>query len=180
MAQERKGVATFKSNPLTLLGPELKPGDKAPEFSALANDLSPVTLAGSKGKVRLISVVPSLDTPVCDQQTRRFNEEASKLPEGLEILTVSMDLPFAQKRFCGTAGIDRVKAVSDHRDASFGLAYGVLIKELRLLARSVFVVDETDTIRYVQIVKEVTTHPDYDAALKAASNVSKDTKSLHA
>ena len=137
MAQERPGAVTFKGNPLTLIGPELKAGQRAPEYQLTANDLSTATLATSKGKTRLISVVPSLDTPVCDQQTKRFNQEAAKLPSDITILTVSMDLPFAQKRWCGAAGIDKVQVLSDHKDASFGRAYGTLIKELRLLARSI-------------------------------------------
>lgn len=171
-AQERKGAVAFKGNPLTLVGPEIKVGGKAPSFEALAQDLSPVTLESSKGKVRLISVVPSLDTPVCDAQTRRFNEEASKLPN-VEIVTISMDLPFAQKRWCGTAGIDKIKVVSDHRDGSFGKAYGVLVKELRLLGRAIFVVDGSDTVRYVEYVPEITTHPNYDAAIAAAKSITK-------
>ncbi len=171
-AQERNGVVKFKGNPLTLIGPEIKIGSKAPEFQVWAQDLSPVTLASSQGKTRLISVVPSLDTPVCDAQTRRFNEEASKLPN-VEVLTISMDLPFAQKRWCGAAGIDRVKVLSDHKDASFGNAYGVLIKELRLLSRSIFVVDGSGTVRYVEYVPEVTTHPNYDAALAATRQLAK-------
>ncbi|HWP58247.1 MAG TPA: thiol peroxidase [Candidatus Acidoferrales bacterium] len=168
MAQERPNAVTFKGNPLTLIGPELKPGDPAPHFQVIDRNLAAVTLDSSKGKVRLISVVPSLDTPVCDQQTRRFNEEAAKLPANVEVLTVSVDLPFAQNRFCSAANIDRVKTLSDHRELSFGQAYGVLIKELKLLARSVFVIDPSDRIRYVEIVKEVTNHPDYEAALEAA------------
>ena len=168
MPQERAGAATFLGNPLTVLGAELKPGDKAPEFTVLANDLSPVSLSGTAGKVRLISVVPSLDTPVCDAQTRRFNQEAASLGDNVAILTISMDLPFAQKRWCGAAGIDRVQTLSDHRDASFGLAYGTLIKELRLESRSIFVVDAKDTLRYVEYVKEISTHPNYDSALAAA------------
>jgi thiol peroxidase len=168
MSQERKGVATFKGGPLTLVGPEVKVGQKAPDFKVLANDLSEVTLAGSKGKVRIISVVPSIDTPVCDMQTRRFNEEAAKLGNKIEILTISADLPFAQKRYCGAAGIDKVKTLSDHRDASFGNAYGVLIKELRLLMRSIFVVDDKDAVRHAEYVKELTSHPNYEAALAAA------------
>ena len=164
--QERRGVVTFKGGPLTLIGPEVKVGSQAPEFQVLAQDLSPVSLSSFAGKTLLISVVPSLDTPVCDAQTRRFNQEAAKLPN-VEILTVSMDLPFAQKRWCGAAGIDKVKVVSDHRDASFGKAYGVLIKELRLLSRSIFLVDRTGTVRYVEYVPEVTSHPNYDAALAA-------------
>ena len=168
MAQERPNAVTFKGNALTLVGPEIKAGDKAPNFQVIARDLSPVTLDSSKGKVRLISVVPSLDTPVCDQQTRRFNEEAAKLSANVEVLTVSVDLPFAQTRFCGSANIDRVKTLSDHRELSFGQAYGVLIKELKLLARSVFVIDAADRVQYVELVKEVTNHPNYDAALAAA------------
>ena len=163
---ERKGAVTFKGNPLTLIGPELKAGDKAPDFKVLAKDLSEVTLASSKGKTRLISVVPSLDTPVCEMQTKRFNEEASKFPSQIAVITISMDLPFAQNRFCGAAKADKIQFLSDHRDASFGKAYGVLIKELRLLARSIFVIGPDDKIQYVEYVKEVTQHPDYDKALQ--------------
>ncbi|MEH6990165.1 MULTISPECIES: thiol peroxidase [Bacillales] len=158
---------TFKGNPVTLLGNEVKAGDKAPEFKVLANDLSEVTLADSKGQVRLISVVPSIDTGVCDAQTRRFNEEASKL-DNVKILTVSVDLPFAQKRWCAAAGIENVQTVSDHRDLSFGEAYGVAIQELRLLARAVFVVDSNDTVTYAEYVSEATDHPNYEAAVEAA------------
>ncbi|MDR4889240.1 thiol peroxidase [Bacillus sp. HNG] len=158
---------TFKNNPVTLLGNEVKVGDKAPDFTVLANDLTPVTLADSKGSVRLISVVPSLDTGVCDAQTRRFNEEAAGLGN-VKILTVSVDLPFAQKRWCGANGIENVQTVSDHRDLSFGEAYGVAIQELRLLARAVFVVDSSDTVTYVEYVSEATNHPNYEAALEAA------------
>lgn len=171
MAQERTGVITFKGGPLTLIGPEITVGQKAPDYQLLANDLSTVSLGDSKGKVRLISVVPSLDTPVCDQQTRRFNEEAGALPDGVAVLTVSADLPFAQGRYCGAAGIDKIQTLSDHRDVSFGTSYGVLIKELRLLARAIFVVDKEDTVRHVEYVKEVVEHPDYDAALAAAKQL---------
>ena len=164
--QERRGAATFKGNPLTLIGPELKKGDKAPNFQLLASDLSTVSLETFKGKTKLISVVPSLDTPVCDAQTRRFNEEMSKLPN-VATFTVSMDLPFAQKRFCSTAGLN-IPTYSDFNAASFGQAYGVLIKELRLLARAIFVVGSDDKIKYIEIVPEVTNHPNYDAALKVA------------
>jgi thiol peroxidase len=157
----------MKGNPITLIGPEITAGQPAPNFEVVAGDLSTVTLDQSKGKIRLISVVPSLDTPVCDQQTRRFNEEAASLPGNVAILTISMDLPFAQKRFCSTAGISKVQVLSDHRAASFGQSYGVLIKELRLLARAIFVVDSSGTVRYVEYVKEVTSHPNYDAALEA-------------
>lgn len=171
-AQERTGVTTFKGNPLTLIGPQITVGQRAPEFQVLAQDLSSVTLAHSQGKTRLISVVPSLDTPVCDQQTRRFNQEAAALPN-VAILTISMDLPFAQKRWCGAAGIDKVQALSDHKNASFGTAYGTLIKELRLLARSIFVIDGSGTVRYVEYVPEMTAHPNYDAALAVARAAAK-------
>ncbi|WP_243386048.1 thiol peroxidase [Bacillus kexueae] len=157
---------TFKGNPVTLVGQEVKVGDKAPEFRVLANDLSEVTLADSKGQVRLISVVPSIDTGVCDAQTRRFNEEASKLGN-VKVLTVSVDLPFAQKRWCGANGIENVEVLSDHRDVSFGEAYGVLISELRLLTRAVFVVNSNDEVTYVEYVSEATNHPNYEAAIEA-------------
>jgi thiol peroxidase len=158
---------TFKGNPVTLVGNEVKVGDTAPDFKVLANDLSEVTLADTKGYVRLISVVPSIDTGVCDAQTRRFNEEAAKL-ENVKVLTISVDLPFAQKRWCGANGIENVQTLSDHRDVSFGQAYGVLIKELRLLARAVFVIDSNDKVTYVEYVPEVTNHPNYEAAIEAA------------
>ncbi|MGM0903368.1 MAG: thiol peroxidase [Bacillota bacterium] len=158
---------TFKGNNVTLLGNEVKVGDQAPDFTVLANDLSAVTLQDSKGSVRLISVVPSLDTGVCDAQTRRFNEEASSLGN-VKVLTVSVDLPFAQKRWCGANGIENVQTLSDHRALSFGEAYGVAIKELRLLARAVFVVDSNDKVTYVEYVSEATDHPNYEAALEAA------------
>lgn len=158
---------TFQGNPVTLVGEQAKVGDKAPDFTVLANNLNPVSLADSKGKVRLISVVPSLDTGVCAAQTRRFNEEAANLGEDVEILTISVDLPFAQARWCGAEGIDAVQTLSDHKNLSFGQAYGTVIEELRLLARSVFVIDQDDNITYVEFVSEVTDHPDYDAALEA-------------
>ncbi|MBZ5750152.1 MULTISPECIES: thiol peroxidase [Metabacillus] len=160
---------TFKNSPVTLLGNEVKVGDNAPDFTVLSNDLAPVTLADSKGKVRLISVVPSIDTGVCDAQTRRFNEEASALGN-VEVLTISMDLPFAQKRWCAANGIENVQTLSDHRDASFGEAYGVHIQELRLLARAVFVVDANDKVTYVEYVSEATNHPNYEAAIEAAKS----------
>ena len=166
--QERKGVITFKGNPMTLLGPEIKAGDKAPDFQVVDTGMVPVTLADFKGKVKIISAVPSLDTPTCDTETRRFNQEAAKLPGNVVVLTVSLDLPFAQKRWCAAAGIDKVKILSDYQDRSFAYAYGVLIKELRLLSRSIFVVDGSDTVRYVQHVKEVSQEPDYAAVLAAA------------
>ena len=158
---------TFKNSPVTLIGNEVKVGDQAPDFTVVANDLSEVTLKDSEGKILLFSVVPSLETGVCDKQTRTFNEAAANLGENVIIYTVSMDLPFAQKRWCGAAGIDNVVTVSDHRDASFGEAYGVHMKELRLLARSIFVVDETGKVTYVEYVPEGTDHPNYDAAIEA-------------
>ena len=161
---------TFKQNPVTLLGKEVKVGDTAPNFTVLANDLSPVTLNDSKGKVRLISVVPSLDTGTCDAQTRKFNESAAEIGEDVVILTISNDLPFAQKRWCAAAGIENVQTLSDHRDLSFGEAYGVAIQELRLLARAVFVVDADDKVTYVEYVSEATEHPDYDQAIAAVKS----------
>lgn len=166
---ETKGVVTVRGNPLTLIGPQLKVGDKASDFTVLTKELKEVTLKDFAGQIKIISVTPSLDTPVCDIQARRFNQEAAKLPAGVAVVNISMDLPFAIGRFCTTAGIDKVQAVSDHRGASFGAAYGVLIKELRLLARSIFIVDKNDVIRYLEIVPELTQHPDYDKALKAAA-----------
>lgn len=158
---------TFKGNPVTLVGNEVKVGDAAPNFTVLANDLSPMTLDDTKGFVRLISVVPSIDTGVCDAQTRRFNEEAGNI-EGVKVLTISVDLPFAQKRWCAAHGLENVVTLSDHRDVSFGQAYGVLIQELRLLARAVFVVDRNDRVTYVEYVPEATDHPNYEAAIEAA------------
>lgn len=166
MDTERKGGTSFKGNPLTLVGGEIKVGQKAPEFTALAGDLTPVSLSSSKGKTRLIVAVPSLDTPVCDAETRRFNEESAKMP-GVETWVISMDLPFAQGRFCQTAGIKNLKTLSDHRDASFGKAFGTLIKELRLLSRAIFVIDANDVVQYVEYVPEMTNHPNYDGALNA-------------
>jgi len=157
--------------PLTLVGDGLSKGDKAPDFNLLDNDLNPVSLGNFKGKVCLLVTVPSLDTPVCDAETRRFNQEASRLGTDVSVLTVSMDLPFAQKRWCGAAGIERVKTLSDHRDASFGQSYGVLIKELRLLARAVFVVDGQGVIQYEQTVGEIVNEPDYEAALEAVKKL---------
>jgi thiol peroxidase len=164
---ERPGATTFKGNPLTLVGPALKAGDSAPDFKTVDNGLAEVTLGSTGAGVRIFSVVPSLDTPVCDAQTKRFNEEAASLP-GVEIYTVSMDLPFAQKRWCGAMGVDKVKMLSDHRDASFGAAYGTLIKEWRILSRAIFVVGADGKIRHAEYVNEVTDYPNYDAALSAA------------
>ncbi|HPD31597.1 MAG TPA: thiol peroxidase [Phycisphaerae bacterium] len=168
---ERKGIVTFKGGPLTLVGNEVKVGDTAPEATLLANDLSPVRIGSLRGKVLILSCVPSLDTPVCDAQTRKFNQAAAALGNDVEILTISMDLPFAQKRWCGAAGIDRVRTLSDHRDAAFATAYGLLLKELRLLARAVLVVDKAGKVQYVELVKEVTQEPDYEAALAAAKKL---------
>jgi len=152
---------------MTLVGPELKPGDKAPDFSVVDGSLKPVTLSDTGSSVRIFSVVPSLDTPVCDAQTKRFNEEAASLP-GVEIFTVSMDLPFAQKRWCGAFGVDKVKMLSDHKDGSFGASWGTLIKELRIESRAIFVLNKDNSVRYVEYVKEVADFPNYDAALAAA------------
>ena len=162
---------TFKGNPMTLVGPELKTGDAAPDFSVVDNALAAVNLATFEGKVKVISAVPSLDTPVCDTETRRFNQEAAALPGDVAVLTVSFDLPFAQKRWCGAAGIDRVVTLSDYRDRSFGLAYGVLIDVLKLLSRSIFVLDRNNIIRYIQHVAEVTQEPDYGAVLTAVRSL---------
>lgn len=163
---ERKGLITFKGNPLTLLGNPVKVDQKAPDFVCIDHTLSPVKFSSYLGKNCILSSVVSLDTPVCDVQTRKFNEEAGGLGPNVAILTISMDLPFAQKRWCGAAGVDKLQTLSDHRDASFGTSYGVLIKELRLLARAVFLVDREGVVRYQELVKEVTQEPDYDAALK--------------
>jgi len=165
--KERAGAVTLRGTPFTLTGNELTVGNKAPDFEVLDNNLAPTKFSSFRGKVCLISSVPSIDTPVCDTETRKFNERAAGLGTDVAILTISMDLPFAQKRWCGAAGVDRVQTLSDHRDASFGLAYGVLIKELRLLARAVFVVDRGGVVRYHQLVKEIADEPDYEAALGA-------------
>ena len=169
--EEHNGLVTMKGNPLTLLGPRLKKGDKAPDVQVLDNDLSPVDLSSFRGKVCILTSVPSLDTPVCDMETRRFNEEAGSLGSDVAILAISMDLPFAQKRWCGAAGVDKVTTLSDHRDAAFGTAYGVLIKELRLLARAVFVVDRGGVIHHIEIVKDLTEEPDYGATLDAVKKL---------
>jgi len=170
--KERTGVITMKGNSLTLEGDEVKAGQKAPDCEVTANDLSKVKISSLiRGKTAIICSVPSLDTKVCDIETRRFNEEASKLGSDVVILTISMDLPFAQKRWCGAAGIDKVQTLSDYRDAAFGKSYGVLIKELHLLARAVFVVDKEGVIRYIQIVPEETHEPDYEAVLKAVKEL---------
>ncbi|HSR12374.1 MAG TPA: thiol peroxidase, partial [Thermodesulfobacteriota bacterium] len=147
---ERTGLVTFKGTPMTLVGEGVKVGDRAPDFIVTDNAMQPAGLEAFRGKIKIISSVPSLDTPVCDMETRRFNQEAGDLPDKVVILTISMDLPFAQKRWCGAAGIEKVKTLSDFKNHSFGCAYGVLIKELKLLARAVFLVDDQDIVRYVE------------------------------
>lgn len=162
---------TMQKKPVTLVGNKVKEGDKAPDFTVVDQNLQPKSLKDYTGKVKLISVTPSLDTPVCDMQARRFNEEAAKLGENVAVLNISVDLPFAIKRFCNAAGIDKVETLSDYKDVSFGENYGVLIKELRLLARSVFIIDDKDIIRYIEIVPEVTNEPDYDKALSKLGKI---------
>ena len=159
----------MRGKPLTLLGPELKTGEKAPDFAAVTDSLQDVNLEKTGHAVRIFSVIPSLDTPVCDAQTKRFNEEAAKLPN-VDIYTVSMDLPFAQKRWCGAFGVDKVKMLSDHKDASFGSHYGTLIKDLRIESRAIFVLAPDNTLKHVEYVKEVADFPNYDAALAAAKS----------
>lgn len=168
---ERNEACTFQGNPLTLLGPEIKVGDTAPDFTVVANDLSPASLADYVGKVLVIAAVPSLDTPVCDMETRRFNSEAAAFGDDVAILAVSMDLPFAQARWCGASGVDAVTTLSDHKDASFGMNWGALIKELRLLTRAVFVVGKDGKVAYVEYLSEITEEPDYDAALAAVKEL---------
>ena len=163
---EREGVVTDHGDTITLVGPELEVGDKAPDFTVLDANLKEVNLRDLIGKVKVISVTPSLDTPVCNLQAKKFDEEATNLPGEVVVLNISMDLPFAISRFCAAEGIDKVKVLSDHREASFGTSYGVLIKELRLLARSIFIIDRNDRIAFIQIVPEITHHPDYSEALE--------------
>ncbi len=167
---ETKRSVTLKGRPLALLGPEIKAGQKAPNFKLLAIDSTEVELSQSKGKVRLLSVVHSLDTYVCDLQTQRFEEEAAKFKDVI-IYAISMDLPFAQARYCGAHDIKNLQTLSDHREASFGRAYGVLIGEVRLLSRAIFIIDRDDTVRYVEYVPKVAQHPDYDKAIEALKNV---------
>ncbi|WP_153730663.1 thiol peroxidase [Sporosarcina obsidiansis] len=162
---------TFKNNPIHLEGTEVKVGAPAPDFTVLSNDLKPVTLEDTKGKIRLISVVPSVDTGVCSIQTKRFNDEATSLGDDVEVLTISVDLPFAQARWKEAEGVENLNLYSDHRDLSFGKAYGTAIKELRLLTRSIFVIDRDDKVSYVEYVSEATDHPDYDAAIKAVKEL---------
>ena len=167
---ERKGMVTMKGNPVVLVGNEVKVGDKAPDFEVTANDLSPVKFSSFAGKVCVITVVPSIDTGVCDKMTRKFNEEAASLKD-IAVLTISMDLPFAQARWCGSAGIKNLQTLSDYRLASFGNAYGILIKDLRLLARGVFIVDKAGIVRYTQLVPEITQEPNYKEAIEAAKKL---------
>ena len=171
MSTERAGGVTFKSNPLTLVGPEIKVGDQAPNFNVLANDLSDFSLASDSGKVRLILSVPSLDTGVCDAETRKFNDEAANFPENVVVYTVSCDLPFAQARWCGAANVENVQTLSDHRDLDFGQGYGTLVKELRILSRAVFLVDANNTVQYVEYVPEIAEHPNYEAAVEAVRRI---------
>ena len=168
---ERKGLVTMKGNPVTLVGNEVKVGQMAPDFTVVANDLSVVSLSNFKGKKCIISAVTSLDTSICDTETKHFNQEASKLGSDVVVLTISMDLPYAQKRWCAAANVANVKILSDHRDASFGQAYGVLIKELRLLARAIFVLDSKGKVQYIQLVKEIATEPDYNSVLEAVKKI---------
>ncbi len=160
-------TATLRGNPVALAGSELHPGDMAPDFTCVDTALKPVTLAGTGHAVRIFSVLPSLDTPICDAQTRRFNEEAAKL-SGVDIYTISVDLPFAQRRYCNSYAIDRVKMLSDHKDVSFGRNYGTLLEDLRIECRAIFVLDRDNVIRYVEYVKETGEHPDYEPALRTA------------
>jgi thioredoxin-dependent peroxiredoxin len=166
---ERTEATILMGKAMTLVGPELKVGDAAPDFTVTDSSLKPVKLADTGNSVRIFSVIPSLDTPVCDAQTKRFNEEVVKLP-GVEVFTISADLPFAQKRWCGAFAVDNVKMLSDYKDASFGANYGTLIKDLRILSRAIFVVDKDNKIRHAEYVKQVADHPNYEAALEAAKS----------
>lgn len=164
---EKRSVTTFGGNPVTLLGKEVKVGDKAPEFTAVKQDLSQFSLKDVEGKIKLISVVPSVDTGVCELQTIRFNQEAGKFGDKVAVITISCDLPFAQARFCAAKDIENAVVVSDYNGHHFGLNYGFLIEELQLLNRGIVVIDKDDTVKYVEYVKENTNHPDYDKALEA-------------
>ncbi|MBT9259803.1 MAG: thiol peroxidase [Clostridiales bacterium] len=168
MAQVRKGVFILGGNQVDLIGPELKVGDEAPDFTAVNTDLQVVKGSDFKGKVRIIGSYPSLDTPVCDREARRFNQEALNLHDDIVILAISMDLPFAQKRWCQATESDRIITLSDHREGSFGQAYGTLIDGVRLLSRAVFVVDKNDRLVYVEYVPAAAQEPDYEKVLEAA------------
>lgn len=167
---ERKNVVTFASNPVTLIGDETKVGEKAPEFTLVKQDLSEFKLSETSGKIRLISIVPSLDTGVCSLQTRKFNEDASKIKD-VQIITISMDLPFAQGRFCGANGIENILVASDYKDRAFGEKYGFIIKENMLLARGIVIIDKNDKIRYVEYVPEVTNEVNFEKALEVAKEL---------
>jgi thiol peroxidase len=160
------GTVTFLGNPLTLEGSEVKVGDRLPDITLIKPDLTPYSLSEGTGQVTLIASVPSLDTPVCDAEVRRLSQEASRL-DNVRVLAVSADLPFAQARWCGAQGIDNVTMLSDHRDLDFGKAFGISIKELRLLARALFVIDAQGRVTHVEYVRELTEHPDYEAAVSA-------------
>ncbi|MFW5682418.1 MAG: thiol peroxidase [Phycisphaeraceae bacterium] len=164
----RKNVITMKSEPLSLVGEELQVGQKAPDFKLVATDLSEKSLADYEGKVKILAVVPSLDTSVCDTETRTFNEKAGSLSDDIVVLTVSCDLPFAQKRWCGAAGVDHVECLSDYKTNEFGKDYGLLVDGLAVLCRAVLVLDKDNKVVYQQIVPEIASEPDYDAALAAA------------
>lgn len=172
MSIERPGAVTFKGQPMTLVGPELKPGDKAPDFTVIDQSLQPVSLKDYAGKVVLLSVVPALETSICSAQTKRFNDEASELPEDVAVITISMDMPSTQASFCSAENIDRVRVLSDHQDGSFAQAYGTFVKELRLASRAIFIIDHDGIIRYVEYLPEIATHPNYDAALQAVKALS--------
>ncbi|MFA5437590.1 MAG: thiol peroxidase [Candidatus Omnitrophota bacterium] len=168
---ERKYVVTLKNNAVTLIGEEVKIGQKALDFKVLDNNLGERSLSEFKGKIKLVASVPSLDTPVCDTEIKRFNDEMSSLSKDIVVIFISMDLPFAQKRFCQEFEISKIKTFSDHKDADFGEKYGVLIKELRLLARAIFLLDKENVVRYVEYVKEISNPPNYEAALKAVESL---------
>lgn len=168
---QKKGLVSAKGNPLTLLGPELKVGDTAPEFQVVDNNLNPVKLSDFKGKVVLLSVTPSVDTGICDLQAKRFNKMATEVSGDVVILNISVDLPFALARWCGATGSDKIKTLSDYQDWNFGLQYGLLIKETRLLARSVWIIDKKGVIQYIQMVPELPTEPNYEDAFQALKKV---------
>jgi thiol peroxidase len=171
MSNEREAAVTLKGNPITLIGPELKAGDKAPEFTCDQGLVPPISLSDMGNSVKVFNVVLSVDTPVCSAQTRRFNEEAANILGDLKIYTISADLPFAQKRFCGSEGIDKVENISDYKDNTFGEAFGILIKDKGLLARAVFVLDENNIVRHAEYVSEISTEPNFDSALEVIKSL---------
>lgn len=164
--KKNKQEVTFSGSSVTLLGEEAKVGNKAADFTVVDADMKPVKLSDYSGKIKILSVAPSIDTPVCANQTRRFNREATKLNDKISVLSISVDLPFALKRFCGAEGIDNVDTLSDHKETDFGLKYGFLIEGLRILARGIVIIDENDMIRYVEYVSEIGEEPDYEKALE--------------